>query len=63
MRGESTILGTFYCWLAWKLPRGLVEWCSVRLMVDAACGRTLCEVTCLDALEAWRTRPPGHVQN
>lgn len=57
MRAERTIMETFYRWLAWKLPRGLVKWCSVRLMADATCGthsgKVVSEVTCLDALKAW----------
>lgn len=57
MRSETTIMGTFYRWLAWKLPRGLVRWCSVRLMAASSCGshsdRVVSEITCLDALNNW----------
>lgn len=44
-------------WAAWKLPRGLVKWCYVRVVAHATTGRygdtVLPELTVTDALNRW----------
>ena len=44
-------------WLAWKLPKWLVMWASVRLMANATqgdySGVIVPELTALDALKRW----------
>jgi hypothetical protein len=43
--------------LAWRMPRSLVYWCSIRLMVHATVGRyasqVVPELTAVDALKRW----------
>lgn len=47
----------FYQWLAWKLPRRLVTWASIRLMAAATTGKyahvVTPEVTIIEALQRW----------
>lgn len=46
----------FLCWLAHRLPRGLVYWCAVRVMAHAADvnpTRLPDELTPADCLKAW----------
>lgn len=47
----------FWIWLAWRLPRVLVKWAAVRLMVNATVGehsdQVVPELTCIDALKRW----------
>ncbi len=47
----------FYIWLAWKLPKNLVKWASIRLMVNATQGQysttVVPELTAMDALNRW----------
>ena len=44
-------------WLAWKLPRGLVYWCAIRLMAHATTGDyghvIVPELLAMDALKRW----------
>jgi hypothetical protein len=46
-----------WMWVAWRLPRRLVYWASIRLMSTATCGaysdRTPTEVNIMEALHAW----------
>lgn len=46
-----------WMWLAWKLPRGLVCWCAVRVFANATTGEyghvLVPEVTMIDALKRW----------
>lgn len=47
----------FYCWLADRMPRGLVYWCAVRLMANASATHSAREVNSLTpagCLKAWR---------
>ena len=45
-------------WAAWKMPRMLVYWCSVRLMSSATVGewsnQSVPDLTCVEALRRWR---------
>ena len=46
----------FICWLAWKLPRRLVYWATVRLMAHATGIYNTMEtgkISILDALRTW----------
>ena len=47
-------------WIAWKLPRRLVMWASVRLMAHATQGewssQEVPELLAMDALKRWDTR-------
>lgn len=47
----------FYRWLAWKLPRGLVKWTSMRLIAHATQGQysttIVPELTAMDAFDRW----------
>lgn len=44
-------------WVAWKMPRWLVKWCSVRLMAHATQGKWSTQIvpdlTAMDALDRW----------
>lgn len=44
-------------WLAWRLPKWLVKWAAVRLMVHATTGEygstVVTELTAMDALKRW----------
>jgi hypothetical protein len=46
-----------YTWLAFKVPRKLVYWCAIRLMVHATTGKhqnqVVPELLAMDALERW----------
>ena len=57
MRHLYSYLDKFYFWLAWKLPRGLVMWCAVRLGANATTGKyekqIVPELTFMDALKRW----------
>jgi hypothetical protein len=50
----------FWCWLAWRLPRSLVYWASIRLMVHATAGahadQVVPDLLAMTALERWRGR-------
>jgi hypothetical protein len=51
-------LTEFWSWLAWKLPRGLVYWCAIRLMTHSASvlyREEMPAITCVDAITAWDT--------
>lgn len=47
----------FWIWLAWKLPRRLCYWASIRLMSAATVGpwsnQNVPELTAVDALIRW----------
>jgi hypothetical protein len=44
-------------WLAWRTPRSLVYWCSIRLIAHATVGRysdqVVPELLAMDALKRW----------
>jgi hypothetical protein len=44
-------------WIAWKLPRWLVRWASVRMIAHATTGRysttVVPEISAMDALQRW----------
>ena len=44
-------------WLAWRTPRSLVYWCSIRLMVHATVGQysnqVVPDLLALEALQRW----------
>lgn len=44
-------------WVAWHLPKGVVMWCSVRLMAHATQGKygstVVPSLTAMDALKRW----------
>ncbi len=46
-----------WVWLAWRLPRPLIYWCSVRLITAATVGRygdtNPTELDVVTALERW----------
>ncbi len=46
-----------WTWLAWMLPRKLVKWCAVRLMVHATAGQysdqVVPDLRAIDALQRW----------
>jgi hypothetical protein len=45
----------FWTWLAWRLPRGLVYWCAIRVLTDGhALGPDERKVS--EALQAWRVK-------
>ena len=49
-------------WVAWHLPRKLVYWASIRLMVYATGGqysyREIPGITIFQALKSWDNSPP-----
>lgn len=44
-------------WIAWKMPKWLVYWCSVRLLSYATVGKYSSQIvpdlTVMDALKRW----------
>jgi len=59
--GSWTRKEKFYRWLAWKLPRDLIYWCTIRLFAHATTvgkGKTQTpdEVTIWQALERWEQK-------
>ena len=46
----------FWKWLAWRLPKSLVYWASIRLSVAAARApdaEPMPELTCVEAARIW----------
>jgi hypothetical protein len=47
----------FYQWVAWRLPKGLVKWCAIRVTAAATTGEysdtVVPELTAMDALKRW----------
>ena len=47
----------FTKWLAWKLPRSVVRWCTIRLLANATQGKysnqAVPELSVIDALKRW----------
>jgi hypothetical protein len=47
----------FYMWIAWRLPKNLVKWVSIRLIASATSGKysntIVPELTAIDALKRW----------
>ena len=47
----------FMLWFIWKLPRGIVYWCSIRLIAFATQGEygntIVPELSAMDALKRW----------
>lgn len=50
-------MASFYCWVAWRLPKKLVYWAVIRLMAYATqgdySGQVVPELTAMDALQRW----------
>jgi hypothetical protein len=48
---------TLWIWIAWKLPRRLVYWCTMRLGANATQGKynttNPSELTFMDAIKRW----------
>ena len=46
-----------WIWLAWKLPKSLVKWATIRLVANATTGeysnQVVPSLTAVDALERW----------
>ncbi len=46
-----------WIWLAWKLPKPLVMWCSIRLLANATQGKysnqEVPALLAVDALQRW----------
>lgn len=44
-------------WIAWHLPRGIVYWCSIRLIANATTGEYSNQIVpnlgAMDALQRW----------
>lgn len=55
---KSRIIEKLWTWLAWKLPKPLVLWATIRLMASATTGEysatVVPEFTCVDALKRWK---------
>lgn len=51
-----------WVWLAWRLPRGLVYWCAIRLITAAYGGkyadRVMGTLTTGEVIGAWRGEEP-----
>lgn len=49
----------FVLWLAWKLPRYLVMWCTIRVFAHATTGEysntVVPELSAMDALKRWES--------
>ena len=47
----------FYIWLAWRLPKELVKWTTIRLIAHGTQGQysntIVPELTAIDALKRW----------
>lgn len=45
-------------WISWRLPRSLVYWCAIRLLVNATVGKygnqVVPELLAMDALKRWK---------
>jgi hypothetical protein len=45
-------------WIAWRMPRKLVYWCSIRLMANATSGiygnTIVCDLKAMEALNRWK---------
>ena len=48
-----------WIWLAWKLPKTLVKWASIRLVSHATTGKygltIVPELSAMDAIKRWET--------
>lgn len=55
-------MNRFWMWLAWKAPKRLIYWASIRLMVYATTGKhsyqIVPELTAVDALRRWEGHFP-----
>ena len=56
------MMDRWWGWLSWKLPRRLVYFAAIRLMVEATTGKyshqVVPELLAIDALHRWRWRRP-----
>lgn len=47
----------FYRWVAWKMPKGFVYWCAIRLFAHATTNeysnQNVPSLTVVDALKRW----------
>lgn len=47
----------FLIWLSWKMPKELIKWCAIRLMVNATQGQysnqEVPALLAVDALKRW----------
>ena len=54
---KNQILDRFWQWLAWRLPRRLVMWCTIRLIAHATRGdysnQIVPDLMAMDALYRW----------
>lgn len=54
---KEAMLDTLTRWIAWRLPRRLVRWCTVRLLANATSGKwdhqIVPDLTAMDALSRW----------
>lgn len=54
---EGHMKDKLQCWIAYRMPRWLVRWCSVRLGAHATTGQwssqVVPELTFMDALKRW----------
>lgn len=54
---EEEMMNKFYLWLAYRLPRRLVYWASIRLMAHATQGQWSTQIvpdlSAMDALQRW----------
>jgi len=51
-----TRIERFWIWFAWRLPRPLAYWATIRVVTATYSDeddRTPCDVNALDALKAW----------
>lgn len=58
-RVPSYTLDQIFKWVAWRLPRRLIYWCAIRLMVNGGVDESphaLAEVSCIDALTRWNIK-------
>jgi hypothetical protein len=50
-------MNKFYKWLAWRLPKGLVYWCLIRVFAFVTTGEysdtEVSELTAMEALRRW----------
>lgn len=48
-------------WVAWRMPRWLVMWCTMRLIAHATTGKNghviVPELTAMDAVKMWDATP------
>jgi hypothetical protein len=62
MTRRDMITDRVWQWIAWRLPRRLVMWAAVRLIIHATAGeysaQVVPELTAMDALRRWSSGSP-----